>query len=487
MDHHKPTIHIAAISIPAFSHQASILQFSKRLVHLHPHLQVTCIFPTIDSPPDPTIAILQTLPSSIHCIFLPPISKHDLVDPQHNSTPPPAVQIQLAVSRSLPSLCDALKSLRFGSSSPSPSSPPPLVALITDPFANEVLEIAKELDLLSFVYFPPSAMTLSLFLNLPRLDQETSCEYRDLKDPIEIFPGCSIPINGLDLPEHLQDRSSLSYELILQRCKRFPLADGFLVNTFFEMEHRTVTALQNVFPIGPIVQAGSSTSENGSGCVEWLENQTPRSVLYVSFGSGGTLSGEQLNELALGLELSGQKFLWVVRKPSESANSAYLSDEKQDSLQFLPSGFIERTKERGLVASSWAPQSEILRHSSTGGFLTHCGWNSILESIVCGVPMMTWPLFAEQKMNAVLLTEGLKVALRPKENERGIVEKEEIAEMVRRLMEGREEGNGIRRRIEELKDAASSALKKDGSSTKALSQVVDQIQVETFWRQKQKY
>ncbi|KAI9078837.1 hypothetical protein K1719_039178 [Acacia pycnantha] len=474
MDHHKPTIHIAAISIPAFSHQASILQFSKRLVQLHPHLHVTCIFPTIDSPPETTIDFIQSLPSSsIHCIFLPPIAKHDLVDPQGDATPP-AVQIQLAVSRSLPSLRDAIKSLCFSS---------PLAALITDPFANEVLELAKELHLLSFVYFPPSAMTLSLFLNLPRLDREVSGEYRDLKDPIEIIPGCStIPINGLDLPEHLQDRTSLSYELILQRCKRFSLADGFLVNTIFEMEQSTITSLQNVFAIGPIVQSGSSSSGTGSGCLEWLEKQTPRSVLYVSFGSGGTLSEEQLNELAFGLELSGEKFLWVVRKPSESANSAYLGDKEQDSLQFLPSGFLERTKERGLVVSSWAPQSEILRHSSAGGFLTHCGWNSILESIVCGVPMMTWPLFAEQKMNAVLLTEGLKVALRLKANERGIVEKEEISKVVRSLMEETEEGDGIRRRIGELKRDAASALKQDGSSTKALSQVVDQIV--TLWRQK---
>lgn len=327
-------------------------------------------------------------------------------------------------------------------------------------------------------------MTLSLFLNLPRLDREVSCEYRDLKNPIEIIPGCGIPISGLDLPEHLQDRSSLSYELMLQRCKRSSLAHGFLVNTFFEMEQSTVRALQNVFPIGPIVQTGSSTPGNGSGCLNWLQNQAPRSALYVSFGSGGTLSQDQLYELALGLELSDQRFLWVVRKPSESANSAYLSDEKQDPLQFLPLGFLERTKQRGLVVSSWAPQNEILRHSSTGGFLTHCGWNSILESIVCGVPMITWPLFAEQKMNAILVTEGLKVGLmRPKANEKnGVVEKEEIAKVVRSLMEDGEEGDGIRRRIEELKVAAASALKEDGSSTMTLSQVVDQL--ETFGRPK---
>ncbi|KAI9071349.1 hypothetical protein K1719_046694 [Acacia pycnantha] len=84
------------------------------------------------------------------------------------------------------------------------------------------------------------------------------------------------------------------------------------------MEQSTITSLQNVFAIGPIVQSKGQVVQNWSGCLEWLEKQTPRSVLYVSFGSGGTLSEEQLNELAFGLELSGEKFLWVVRKPSES-------------------------------------------------------------------------------------------------------------------------------------------------------------------------
>jgi hydroquinone glucosyltransferase len=138
----------------------------------------------------------------------------------------------------------------------------------------------------------------------------------------------------------------------------------------------------------------------------------------VSFGSGGTLSQEQIVELALGLELSNHKFLWVVRAPSNSANAAYLSAQNDvDPLQFLPSGFLERTKEKGLVIPSWAPQIQILSHNSVGGFLTHCGWNSILESVVHGVPLITWPLFAEQKMNAVMLSEGIEVGLRPRVNE----------------------------------------------------------------------
>ncbi|KAJ1388298.1 UDP-glycosyltransferase family, conserved site [Sesbania bispinosa] len=466
------TTHIAVISIPAFSHQASIIEFCKKLLHLHQHFHVTCIFPTIAAPIPATVKLLESLPSTIDFTFLPSVNKEDL--PQDVS---PAVQIQLAVSQSMQSFHNTLRSL---------CSTTPLVALVADPFANEALEIAKEFNLLSYIYFPPSAMTLSLFLHLPTLHEEVSCEYRDLTEAIQI-PGC-IPIHGHDLPEHFQDRSSLAYELILQRSKRFSLADGFLVNSFLKMEEGTVRALQEhnrskndapVYLVGPIIQTGSSSEPNGSEsdseCVRWLEKQSPKSVMYVSFGSGGTLSQEQLNELALGLELSGQKFLWVLRAPSDSANAAYLGAANDDPLKFLPNGFLERTKGQGLVVPSWAPQTQILSHTSTGGFLTHCGWNSTLESIVHGVRMITWPLFAEQRMNAVLLTDGLKVALRPKFNENGIVEKEEIAMVIKGLMVG-EEGNGIRQRIEELKDAAADGLKEDGSSTMALSQFGTRIE-----------
>lgn len=361
----------------------------------------------------------------------------------------------------------------------------PLVALIADPFANESLEIAKEFNLLSYIYFPPSCMTLSLFLHLPTLHNQVSCEYKDHKEAIQI-PGC-VPIHGRDLPEHFQDRSSLGYKLILDRCKRLSLAHGFLVNSFTEIEEGSEKALKEhnivnnnnnnnsnnnfgVYMIGPIIQTGLSSEESKRlDCVKWLENQRPNSVLYVSFGSGGTLPQQQLNELAFGLELSGEKFLWVLRAPNDSADGAYLGATSDDPLKFLPKGFLERTKEHGLVVPSWAPQTQILNHSSTGGFLTHCGWNSALESIVLGVPMVAWPLFAEQRMNAVLLSEGLKVALRPKFNENGVVMREEIAKVIKELRLC-EEGNEIRGRIEKLKHVAADALKEDGSSTRALFQ-----------------
>nr|KYP49710.1 Hydroquinone glucosyltransferase [Cajanus cajan] len=456
----KP-IYIVIVPSPGFSHLLSIIEFSKRLIQHSNGLQITCLIPTLDSPSEPSKAIIQTLPSSIHSTFLPSIHSTNL--PQDS---PIAVKAQLTATLSLPFIRESLKTL---------SSSSRLVAMVTDLFASDALICAKEFNMLSFIYAPTSATTLSFCLCLPKLDQNVSSEFRDLLEPIEI-PGC-VPIYGYDLPKPVQDRTSQMYEFFLQKCKQLHAVDGVLVNSFKGIEEGPIRALDEegygypkVYPVGPIIQTGlSGDVKTGSECLRWLDNQAPNSVVYVSFGSGGTLSQDQMNELALGLELSGHKFLWVVRAPSESANSGYLNSESDDPLRFLPDGFIERTKEQGLVVPSWAPQVEVLGHNATGGFLTHCGWNSILESIMNGVPLIAWPLFAEQRMNAVMLNVALKVALRPNANEKGLVGREEIGKVIRRLIEG-EEGREIRRRMQKLKNVAAETMQEEGLSSKTVIQ-----------------
>ncbi|XP_058736703.1 hydroquinone glucosyltransferase-like [Vicia villosa] len=463
------TTHIAVIPSPGFSHLVPIVEFTKRLVTNHPNFHITCIIPSLGSLPDSSKSYLDTIPPNINSIFLPPINKQDLPQGAY-----PAVLIQQTVTLSLPSIHQALKSL---------TSKAPLVAIIADAFAIEALDFAKEFNSLSFLYFPCSAFVLSLVLHFPKLDQEVSCEYKDLQEPLKL-QGC-VPINGIDLPTPTQNRSSEAYKMFLERAKRLFSVDGVLFNSFFELESSVIRALEqeghgkiSFFPVGPITQIGSSDSNDVDDefeCLKWLKNQPQNSVLYVSFGSGGTLSQKQINELAFGLELSGQRFIWVVRAPSDSANAAYLEATNEDPLKFLPQGFLERTKEKGLILPLWAPQVEILKQNSVGGFLSHCGWNSILESIQEGVPIVAWPLFAEQAMNAVMLSDGLKVAVRLKFEDDEIVEKEEIAKVIKCVMEG-EEGKGMRERIKKLKDSAVNALKSDGSSIQTLSKLARKLE-----------
>ncbi|XP_059651269.1 hydroquinone glucosyltransferase [Cornus florida] len=458
----EQTPHIAILPSPGMGHLIPLVAFAKRLVLLH-RFSVTFVVPTDGPPSTSQKAFLEGLPAGMDYVF-PPVNFDDLPGDVKIET-----RISLTVTRSLPSLRDVFKSLVATTR---------LVALVVDLFGTDGFDVAIEFNISPYIFFPSTAMALSLFLYLPKLDQSVSCEYRDVPDPIQI-PGCT-PIHGRVLLDPVQERKNDAYKWVLHHTKRYRLAEGIMVNSFKELEPGAIKVLQEeepgkppVYPIGPLIQMGSSISgADGSDCLKWLDDQPRGSVLFISFGSGGTLSYDQLNELALGLEMSEQRFLWVVRSPNDKvANANFFNAQSQnDPFDFLPKGFLDRTKRNGLVVPSWAPQAQILSHDSTGGFLTHCGWNSVLEGVIYGVPLIAWPLYAEQKMNAVILTEDRKVALRPKTSENGIVGRAEIAKVVKSLMEG-EEGKWIRNRMRDLKDAAAKNLSEDGSSTKALAEV----------------
>nr|XP_043619158.1 hydroquinone glucosyltransferase-like [Erigeron canadensis] len=455
------TPHIAIVPSPGIGHLIPLVEFAKRLKNHH-NISATFIIPN-DGPLSISQKVfLDSLPNGLNYVILPPVNFDDLPQDTQMET-----RISLMVTRSLDSLREVFKTLVEEKN---------MVALFIDLFGTDAFDVAIEFGVSPYVFFPSTAMALSLFLHLPKLDQMVSCEYRDLAEPVMI-PGC-IPVHGKDLLDPIQDRKNDAYKWTLHNAKRYSMAEGIAVNSFKELEGGALKALledepgkPRVYPVGPLIQTGASCDVNGLECLRWLDGQPCGSVLYISFGSGGTLSFNQLNELAMGLELSEQRFIWVVRSPSDQPNATYFdSHGLKDPLGFLPKGFLERTKGTGFVVPSWAPQAQILSHSSTGGFLTHCGWNSILETVVHGVPVIAWPLYAEQKMNAVSLTEGIKVALRPKADENGIIGRVEIARVVKSLLEG-EEGKGIRSRIRDLKDAAANTLSKDGCSTKTLDQL----------------
>ncbi|XP_047333766.1 hydroquinone glucosyltransferase-like [Impatiens glandulifera] len=463
------TPHLAMAPSVGMGHLIPQVEIAKRLVQLH-GFSITFLVPGDGPPTTSQKLFLDSLPQNMDYILLPSVSLADL---------PPETRVESRIclinSRSIPHLKQSLIELKARK---------PVVAFITDLFGTEGFHIAEELNLPAYLFFPSTAMVLSLFLYLPQLDSEVSCEFRDMDEPVRI-PGC-VPIHGSLLLDPFQDRKDDVYKHFLDQVKRFRMAKGILVNSFDELESGALKALQEpepgnykppVYPVGPLIQIGSSGSsaeEDKTGCLDFLNAQPDSSVLFVSFGSGGTLSYDQFIELALGLELSGQRFIWVIRSPSDTSDAAYLNGGKSDNpLAFLPDGYLDRVKERGFLVPSWAPQAEILEHGSTGGFLTHCGWNSILESVANGVALIAWPLYAEQKMNAVTVTNVLKVALRPKANEVGVVEKEEIGRVVKSLIEG-EEGKECRDRMMELKAATMKTLRSDGSSAKALDKVADE-------------
>ncbi|CAK9163046.1 unnamed protein product [Ilex paraguariensis] len=454
--------HIAILPTPGIGHLIPLTEFAKRLL-LHHHFRVTFIIPTTD---DSSLkahkAILEPLPENITSLYLPPVSLNDL--PKEAKL---EKRIALSVTRSLPAVRQTLKTLTESTR---------LSAFVVDMFCADAIDVAQEFGVPGYVFYTSSAMALSYIFYLPKLDETCSCEYRDLPEPVKI-PGC-VPVHGKDLPDPVQDRDNEVYKLSLHRWKRYNFADGILVNSFSELEPGAFKALKEdslctspVYSLGPLIQTGLTSGSEGIQCLRWLDEQPRGSVLFVSFGSGGTLSHNQLIELALGLEMSQQRFLWVVRSPDNSAYGTYFNAQSPDDpSEYLPNGFLERTKDMGLVVPSWAPQMKILGHSSTGGFLTHCGWNSILESMIQGVPLIAWPLFAEQRMNATMLTDDLMVGLRVEPNKNGVVERHEIGKYVRSLIGG-EEGKQLRNRMNNLKEAAAKVMGQEGSSTKSLAKL----------------
>ncbi|GLT46642.1 hypothetical protein SLA2020_203850 [Shorea laevis] len=446
--------HVAILPSPGMDHLIPLVELGKRLVRLH-NISVTFIIPTNEPPSKAQKSIFDSLPASVDHVFLPPVNLSDVPNDAKIET-----LISLTIIRSLPFIREVLNSLVESTL---------IVALVVDHFGTNAFDLATKFKISPTIFFPTTAMALSLFHELPRLDETVSSEYRDLLEPVKI-PGCK-PVRGKELLDPLQDRKNDAYKWILHHAKRYRLADGIMVNSFKDLEAGAIKALKEqgklVYPIGPLVIKDPSPIEDEAGCLMWLDDQPHGSVLFVSIGSGWTQSYEQIIELALGLELSAQRFLWSVTR-SFSENS------QRDPFDFLPDGFLERTEGRGMVVlgkPSWATQAQILSHGSTGGFFMDCGWNSTLESVVNGAPIIAWPLHAEQKMNALMLTEDIKVALNPKANENGLVPRDEIARAVKGFMEG-EEGRRVRYRMNDMKEAAAKVLSQDGSSTKALAEVV---------------
>ena len=236
-----------------------------------------------------------------------------------------------------------------------------------------------------------------------------------------------------------------------------PSACGVVVNTSEGIEAPELAALRRelsrpAFAVGPLhllsrapAAAEQTLRAADRGCLAWLDARPPRSVLYVSLGSVAAVGRAAFEETAWGLAGSGVPFLWVVR-PGSVAGAG--DDEAPPP---LPDGFGEETRSRGKVVA-WAPQREVLGHAAIGAFWTHCGWNSTLESICEGVPMLVQPCFADQMANARYVTHRWGVGMEVGE----VVERGRVAEAVARLMVG-EDGARMRERARHLQMQASAA------------------------------
>ncbi|KAJ4978885.1 hypothetical protein NE237_009665 [Protea cynaroides] len=346
---------------------------------------------------------------------------------------------------------------------------PSITCLIADTFFVWPSMIAKKFGLLYISFWTEPALVFTLYyhLHLLRTNGHYAC-FDKREDTIDYIPG--VPsIEPTDLMSYLQDTDTgtVVHQIIQKSFEDARGADFVICNTIQELEPQTIAALQVEKPfyaVGPIFPTNFSKSVvatslwSESDCTQWLNTKPHGSVLYVSFGSYAHVSKQKIVEIAEGLHLSKINFVWVLRPDIVG------SDEADP----LPEGFKERG-ERGLIVQ-WCRQMEVLKHPAVGGFLTHCGWNSILESIWCEVPMLCFPLLTDQYTNRKLVVDDWMIGM-DLCRMRNLVTRNEVADNINRLMNGIP-GEECREEIKRLRKALENAMATGGSSDRNMDRFI---------------
>ncbi|KAI5562561.1 hypothetical protein BDE02_15G061500 [Populus trichocarpa] len=445
MDNKKS--HVIVLTYPAQGHINPLLQFAKRLASKGLKATLATTYYTVNSIDAPTVGV-------------EPIS--DGFDEggfkQASSLDVYLESFKTVGSRTLTELVFKFK-----------ASGSPVNCVVYDSMLPWALDVARDLGIYAAAFMTTSASVCSMYwridlglLSLP-LKQQTATVS---------LPGLP-PLGCCDLPSFLAEPTSQTayLEVIMEKFHSLNEDDWVFCNSFEDLEIELVKAMRGKWPlvmVGPMVPSAyldqqidgdraygaSLWKPTSSQCFTWLDTKPPRSVIYVSFGSMGNISAEQVEEIAWGLKASNRPFLWVMKESEKN----------------LPTGFLNSVGETGMVVS-WCHQLEVLAHQAIGCFVTHCGWNSTLEGLGLGVPMVCVTERSDQPMNAKFVEDVWKVGVRAKKDEVGIVTTEELEKCIRGVMDG-ENGEEIKRNANKWRELARSAVSVGGSSDMNINEFV---------------
>lgn len=358
--------------------------------------------------------------------------------------------------------------------------------IVSDYLYTWTVKLANELGIPRLAFSGSGFFNLCVSHNIDKYKP-----HEDIKSETENFvvPGLpdEVKLTRSQLPDIVKTKNEFS-SLFEELKKAERDSFGVLVNSFYELEaayidHFTKDIKIRAWPLGPVsmfnkdindkIERGGNSYVSKHSCLSWLDSREPNSVLYICFGSLTRFSKAQITEIACALEESGHFFVWVLGKVSDSKDGEF----------WLPERFQENVSERGLIISGWAPQILILEHPAIGGFLTHCGWNSIVEGVSAGVPMVTWPVFAEQFYNEKLVTQAMKFGV-PVGNEfwkiwatdeTRLIERYKIKKAVRGVMNNEDEALEMRKKASRLKELAKKAVEEGGSSYNYMKGLIQEI------------
>ncbi|KAK4359201.1 hypothetical protein RND71_021430 [Anisodus tanguticus] len=351
--------------------------------------------------------------------------------------------------------------------------------IIADGIMSLAIDVGEELEIPVITFRTYSATCTWVYFHLEKLIEQREIPVlegnEDIDGLVTCIPELEKVLRRRDLPSICKceiDHPTLKF--FLEQTSKMKKASGLILNTFEDLEAPIIRQLHSiyskVYTIGPLqallksqlagsppiaAPATGSLRQEDRTCISWLDRQPAKSVIYVSFGSVVVMSRDQILEFWHGLINSGKPFLWVIRPDLVFGDG-------------LPEEIMCPTNERGYVVS-WAPQVEVLAHCAVGGFLTHSGWNSTLESITVGLPMICWPLIVDQKVNSRCVSDIWRVGLDMKDScDRSTVEK-----MVRVLMENQDEE--IAKSTTKFANLAQKSVMEGGSSFCNINKLIEDI------------
>ncbi|KAL8145739.1 hypothetical protein AgCh_003766 [Apium graveolens] len=345
----------------------------------------------------------------------------------------------------------------------------PVDCIVYDSLMSWVLDVVKSSGLVGAIFFTQSCAVDNIYyhvkqglIKLPVVDRVS-------------VPGLPV-LEPLDVPSFIHNPGSYpaTRNMVVNQFLDIDKVDWVLCNTFYELEEEVIQWMSKhlrLRAIGPTIPRkylnNQKTVEdetdtglqmfkaNIDSCMNWLNDQQDHSVIYVSFGSMAQLDDVQMQELTYGIKQSGKHFLWVVRASEEGK---------------LPKGFMEETSGKGLVVQ-WCSQMEVLAHKALGCFVTHCGWNSTLEALCLGVPMVAIPIWTDQGTNAKFVADVWRIGVKVDIDKNGVFKGEMVEHCIREVMDG-EKGKEIKKTSKRWMEMAREAVREGGSSDISINEFV---------------
>ncbi|CAH2060119.1 unnamed protein product [Thlaspi arvense] len=455
------------IPTPTVGHLVPVLEFAKRLIDQDDRIRITIVLMKLQgqSHLDTYVKSIASSQPFVRFIDVPELEEKPTLVAQSVEA-----FVYDFVEKNIPLVRNIVNGIL---SSPA-SDGVTVKGIVADFFCLPMIDVAIHVNLPFHVFLTTNSGFLAMMQYLAdRHSKDSSVFVRNSEEVLSI-PGFVNPVPVKVLPSALFIEDG--YDAFVKLAILFTKANGILVNSSFDIEPYSVNhflkeqSYPSVYAVGPMFDLKAHPHPDQDlarrdELMKWLDDQPDASVVFICFGSMGRLRGPLVKEIANGLEICQYRFLWSLRTEEGSSND-----------DVLPEEFLDRVGDRGMICG-WSPQVEILAHKSVGGFVSHCGWNSIVESLWFGVPIVTWPLYAEQQLNAFLMVKELKLAVEMKLDYRmhsdEVVSANEMETAIRCVMN--KDNDLVRKGLMDVSQMARKAALNGGSSYLATVKFIQDV------------